>query len=290
MSKQRVFYGVYDGQVCNINDPEKRGRIQCVIPEVTGDSPSAWCEPCVPVAYDDDGDFFLPKLKEFVWILFEQGDPDRPVYFGGWWSEKRTPLGDDYFERIDERIISYKDVLLKMIEGKLEISVDSEDDPEIVVEHGSVTIKGTPSSSVTGVKGNKESSYRSGNVNLTPENIGALNETHSEIIANVATYGHVKLSDSITSSNLDADSGVAATPKAVDEVRQIAITGTDKHYVFTQEVASNVWNITHNLNKFPSVTIVDSGGSVVEGDITYIDNNSLTVTFVGGFTGKAYLN
>ena len=50
------------------------------------------------------------------------------------------------------------------------------------------------------------------------------------------------------------------------------------------------WNVVHNLNKFPSVNIVDSGGSVVLGEIQYIDENQITITFTSGFSGKAYLN
>ena len=64
----------------------------------------------------------------------------------------------------------------------------------------------------------------------------------------------------------------------------------DKHFTFTQSTATNTWNITHNLGKFPSVSVVDSGNTVVYGDIDYIDNNSLTITFSAAFGGKAYMN
>lgn len=64
----------------------------------------------------------------------------------------------------------------------------------------------------------------------------------------------------------------------------------DKKYVHTQSTPSAVWTITHNLKKFPSVTIVDSSGSVVIGEVNYTNNNQLTVTFNAGFSGKAYLN
>lgn len=66
--------------------------------------------------------------------------------------------------------------------------------------------------------------------------------------------------------------------------------GGDLDYTHNQIVPSTTWNITHNLNKFPSVTIVDSGGTVVIGDVTHINNDSLTVTFNSAFAGKAYLN
>lgn len=65
---------------------------------------------------------------------------------------------------------------------------------------------------------------------------------------------------------------------------------TDKHYIHNQIKSSNVWTIQHNLDKYPSVIIVDSSNSVVIGDITFIDKNSIIVSFVAEFSGKAYLN
>lgn len=64
----------------------------------------------------------------------------------------------------------------------------------------------------------------------------------------------------------------------------------DKNFVFTQGSASNTWTINHNLEKFPSVTVVDSADNVVVGDITYTNTNSLTVSFSSSFSGKAYIN
>ncbi len=68
------------------------------------------------------------------------------------------------------------------------------------------------------------------------------------------------------------------------------IVGTDKKYIYTQDIATDVWNVNHNLNKYPSVTVVDSAGSVVIGEVTYIDENNLKVEFSGAFSGKVYLS
>lgn len=67
-------------------------------------------------------------------------------------------------------------------------------------------------------------------------------------------------------------------------------TSSDKHYTFTQVAASATWNVTHNLKKKPSVSIVDSADNNVYGDIEYINENQLTITFNSAFSGKAYLN
>jgi hypothetical protein len=61
-------------------------------------------------------------------------------------------------------------------------------------------------------------------------------------------------------------------------------------YVHTQSSPSEVWTITHNLNKLPSVTVVDSANSVVVGDVEYLDTSKVKLSFIGSFSGKAYLN
>lgn len=87
--------------------------------------------------------------------------------------------------------------------------------------------------------------------------------------------------------------GSSGTP-ALDSIA-VAATGvsnveTDKFFTFDQPSASSVWNIQHNLKKFPSVSVVDSANNIVQGFTTYLDNNNLTISFTSAFSGKAYLN
>lgn len=64
----------------------------------------------------------------------------------------------------------------------------------------------------------------------------------------------------------------------------------DLNYLHTQTVASDTWVILHNLNKFPSVTVIDSAGNEIVGDVIYDDVNQVTLKFKGGFKGTATLN
>ncbi len=64
----------------------------------------------------------------------------------------------------------------------------------------------------------------------------------------------------------------------------------DKNFVYPQDQAANPWVIQHNLNKFPSCTMVLSTGQQGFGDVTFIDENNLTITFAGAESGKAYIN
>jgi len=61
-------------------------------------------------------------------------------------------------------------------------------------------------------------------------------------------------------------------------------------FVFTQNVPSTTWNIQHNLGKFPSITVIDTGNTVVVGEYNYTSNTNVILTFSAGFAGKAYLN
>jgi hypothetical protein len=70
----------------------------------------------------------------------------------------------------------------------------------------------------------------------------------------------------------------------------ISASYTDKNYVFSQAVASATWSVQHNLNKFPSCTMVLSTGQQGYGDVVFIDENNLTITFASAETGKAYIN
>ena len=61
-------------------------------------------------------------------------------------------------------------------------------------------------------------------------------------------------------------------------------------FIFTQGVPATVWNVNHNLGKFPSVSVVNNNNVLMYGDTTYVDKNNLIINFSAGFSGKAYLN
>jgi hypothetical protein len=79
------YYGIYRGTVANNVDPMQLGRIMAIVPDVGGATPSTWAMPCVPIAGKQMGTFFVPQIGSGVWIQFEGGDPDYPVWTGGWW-------------------------------------------------------------------------------------------------------------------------------------------------------------------------------------------------------------
>lgn len=79
------FYGKYRGIVTDINDPLMMGRIKATVSDVLGDQESGWAMPCAPFGGEQTGFFALPKVGAGVWIEFEHGDPDYPIWAGCWW-------------------------------------------------------------------------------------------------------------------------------------------------------------------------------------------------------------
>jgi len=67
-------------------------------------------------------------------------------------------------------------------------------------------------------------------------------------------------------------------------------TGGPMSYIHTQPTVSATWMVEHHLGWFPNVTVIDSAGSTVEGDVAHIDNETMTISFSGAFTGTAYLS
>jgi len=79
------LYGKYRGTVINNVDPLQIGRIQAMVPDLAGFVPGTWAMPCLPMAGINTGVFTAPMVGSGVWIEFERGNPDYPVWVGGYW-------------------------------------------------------------------------------------------------------------------------------------------------------------------------------------------------------------
>ena len=84
MSEGR-YYGKYRGMVLNNVDPMQMGRLQVQVPDVTGLAPATWAMPCAPVAGIQNGVFVVPVIGSGVWVEFEQGNIDHPIWVGCFW-------------------------------------------------------------------------------------------------------------------------------------------------------------------------------------------------------------
>lgn len=112
---------------------------------------------------------------------------------------------------------------------------------------------------------------------------------------NISTFGHF-LIDSYTVStagfytlnltNIGGNGNLTDLLYYDFAVFQLSSQGAPT-FIFTQAVAATVWNVNHNLGKFPSISVVDTANTVVTGQYEYTDNNNVILTFSAGFAGKA---
>lgn len=113
-------------------------------------------------------------------------------------------------------------------------------------------------------------------------------------MARISTYG-------IDSNITEADQLIGTDADNNNKTKNITVGGlktfmeenaefNGETTTFSQNTASMVWNVTHNLDKYPSVTTVDSTNDLIVGDVVYNSSNSLTINFSSSISGKAYLN
>lgn len=86
------YYGKYRGEVVNNIDPKFLGRMQVSVPAVLGDGRLSWAMPCVPYAGSGVGMFAIPPIGAKVWVEFEGGDPDYPIWTGCFWGLGELPV------------------------------------------------------------------------------------------------------------------------------------------------------------------------------------------------------
>lgn len=96
------------------------------------------------------------------------------------------------------------------------------------------------------------------------------------------------LNESDAKIQTEKEERIAADADLQEQIDNIDVT--DDTFVYEQGIASDVWVITHNLNKYPSITLVDSAGTVFKAKEEYNSANQITVYLNGATTGKAYLN
>ena len=89
----RRFYGKYRGTVVNNVDPTQRGRLQVSVPAVMGET-AVWALPCVPYAGANVGLFLLPDIGTGVWVEFEAGNSNHPIWVGCFWGDGQIAAAD----------------------------------------------------------------------------------------------------------------------------------------------------------------------------------------------------
>lgn len=102
----------------------------------------------------------------------------------------------------------------------------------------------------------------------------------------------VKSGDSVTLGGVQTKVQTATIAQPSVNVTVTGVVGgvADAHFVHAQNENSSEWEVEHNLGKYPSVTVIDSGDNVIYTEVQYIDLNNLVIRFNGATSGKAYMN
>lgn len=85
------YFGKYRGAVVNNSDPLQQGRVQVTVPAVLGEGRMSWAMPCVPYAGRGVGFFAVPPVGANLWVEFEGGDIEQPIWSGCFWNRGEVP-------------------------------------------------------------------------------------------------------------------------------------------------------------------------------------------------------
>ena len=141
-------YGKHRGKVLNNLDPEGRGRLLVSVPEVYGTAGGNWALPCVPFAGDGTGMLLLPAIHADVWVEFEQGDINHPIWAGCFWGQGKAPATLE-----TEKVIKTTTAEIRIDEAQNAILVSSPASGEIRIEQGGLKIS-TPQGARIELQGN----------------------------------------------------------------------------------------------------------------------------------------
>ncbi|WHZ26490.1 MAG: Protein previously called VgrG [Nitrospira sp.] len=159
------FFGKYRGTVLNNIDPMQMGRLQVQVPDVTSLLPSSWAMPCFPLSGKQMGMWAIPQIGAGVWVEFEQGNPDYPIWSGCWFGSAAEvpalaltappPLSDIVLQTATQNTLLLSDlpgpaggILLKTTTGALisindvGITISNGKGATIVMTGPTVTING----------------------------------------------------------------------------------------------------------------------------------------------------
>lgn len=158
------------------------------------------------------------------------------------------------------------------LEEEVEIQVDNEtSDVELIVDSSPDTIVLMPLDELNVTVENTEVELK---IDNTLPDIDLILETYPDVIV-------------LPASGLTGPQGPEGPTGPTGPEGQ---PGTQTTYVYTQLAAAYLWEITHNLDRYPSVTVIDSGDSEIIPDVVYLSNNAVRLYFAYATSGKAYLN
>ena len=244
------FYGKYRGKVVFNKDPLNLGRIQVEVPSVYGSGTNNWAMPCTPYGGKDFGWFAIPTVGSNIWVEFEGGDPDYPIWVGCFWGEDqlpqaarveepdkvqvfRTPYGitltlSNLGENkgltlvVEDPTVERK---LKMVFNADGIELNNQDETTIKIKADIIELKNKANSTITITASNIEQKQTSVTTNLTANTIDLI---CNPATIKLATASGIELNNPPANAKLNS-TGIelsATVPKITLTPAQIQLNNT----------------------------------------------------------------
>ncbi|MDH5543393.1 MAG: phage baseplate assembly protein V [Nitrospinota bacterium] len=169
------YFGKYRGKVESNVDPNNLGRVKVKVPAVLDDSSPSWAMPCVPYAGKGVGFFFIPPKDANIWVEFEGGDPNKPIWTGCFWGENEVPISP---AKAEVKIIKTEHITFKLDNNAgdkggitLEIKSPAVSDPlKMIFDKKGITIDNKPSV-IKLTQKDIELDHKKSNVKMTEKDI-----------------------------------------------------------------------------------------------------------------------
>jgi hypothetical protein len=137
------YYGKYTGTIIGNQDPLLKGRILALVPSVTVFVPSTWIEPCSAFAGFGVGFFAVPPIDASVWVEFIEGDPNYPVWTGGYWDEKdllAIPPSSRPMIRSDQVMLRILSGTTITMDNALGVTIETSIGTKVIVNSSGISI------------------------------------------------------------------------------------------------------------------------------------------------------
>ncbi|NEQ21946.1 MAG: hypothetical protein F6K28_22650 [Microcoleus sp. SIO2G3] len=238
------FFGKYRGKVSANQDPLHLGRVQVEVAAIFGSDRLAWALPCTPYAGQDVGFFAIPPVNSNVWVEFEQGNPDYPIWSGCFWGTDQLPqaarvekpvevqvfrvngitmvwsnLGDKGVSlEVDSPVVDRKLKLLFNADG---IELNNKDETTVKIQADSIELKNRANSTVTVTADSIELKQTAITVKLTASSI-ELDCTPAKIALGTSSgieMGNAPASAKFSASGIEmgaAAASIKATPASIE--------------------------------------------------------------------------
>ncbi len=132
------FFGKYRAQVVEVGEGDQLGKIRALVPEVLDEQISPWAQPSVPFAGSGHGWVTLPEVGDGVWVEFEAGMLDKPIWSGFWWAAGEIPDPAAPLTRLFATTAGHQ---LILDDDGGEVSLKHADGPSLVLTASDITLK-----------------------------------------------------------------------------------------------------------------------------------------------------